>query len=106
MTKSNNTDVIVVNSYINMRTHLAIIYFLISWPIIYLICFVTRQEWFVGYGGYLSSFGGGNGTKNNSSNPSFNNSILSDEGRQNILWVSLLFALLVGLLSYFLLYYF
>lgn len=109
MTKKNlSSEVIVLDrsAFYISKGHLAFLYFLISWPILYLILFVTRQEWFIGYGGYLTSLSGGSGSANNAPNPSFSNTVLSDEGRQNILWVSLLFALLVGLLSYFILYYY
>ena len=101
-------DVVVVksNGVLLSRFHLTFIYVLILWPIIFLICFVTQQEWFIGYQGYLSGFSsGGSGTPNNSPNASFSNAILSDEGRQNILWVSFLFALLAGFFIYYLLYY-
>mgnify|MGYP005999482917 CR=1 FL=1 len=90
-------DVVVVKTdgIFLSRFHLTFIYVLILWPIIFLICFVTQQEWFVGYQGYLTSFpSGGSGRANNSPNASFSNAVLSDEGRQNILWVSFLFALL------------
>ena len=88
------------------RFHLTFIYVLILWPIIFLICFVTQQEWFVGYQGYLTGFSdGGSGSPNNSPNARFSNAILSDEGRQNILWISFLFALLAGFFIYYFLYY-
>lgn len=104
--KNTETEIVVIDRrfYIS-RGHLAFIYFLISWPIIYLLCFVTRQEWFIGYEGYLSTFNGGSGVPNNSPNASLGNTVLSDQGRENILWVSALFALLVGLVAYFALYY-
>lgn len=88
------------------RGHLSFMYVLITWPIIYLLCFVTRPEWIVNYNGYLLTFGGGSGTPNASSNPGFSNTILSDNGRENILWISFLFALLAGLLVYILLGYY
>ncbi len=87
------------------RGHLSFMYVLITWPIIYLLCFVTRPEWIVNYNGYLLRFEGGSGVANASSNPSFSNTILSDNGRENILWISFLFALLVGLLVYILVGY-
>ena len=82
------------------RYHLAFMYVLILWPIIFLACFVTQQEWFVGEDGYLLSFGGATGTPTNSGNLSTSNTLLSDTGRSNILWVSFLFALAAGLLIY------
>tara|TARA_Y100000593_G_C4089938_1_gene228031 strand:- start:106 stop:432 length:327 start_codon:yes stop_codon:yes gene_type:complete len=107
MTKKDTTTevVIIEKGFLMSRGHLAFIYFLISWPIIYLLCFVTRQEWFIGYSGYLTSLTTGSGTPNTAPNASFNNTVLSDQGRENILWVSFLFSLLVGLLAYFILYY-
>ena len=105
--KDITTDVVIIEKgFLMSRGHLAFLYFLISWPIIYLLCFVTRQEWFVGYGGYLSSLTTGSGSPNTAPNASLSNTVLSDEGRSNILWVSFLFALLVGLLAYFILYYY
>tara|TARA_R110001592_G_scaffold18816_11_gene77718 strand:+ start:14298 stop:14624 length:327 start_codon:yes stop_codon:yes gene_type:complete len=104
--KDITTEVVIIEKgFLMSRGHLAFIYFLISWPIIYLLCFVTRQEWFIGYGGYLTSLTTGSGTPNTAPNASFNNTVLSDQGRENILWVSFLFALLIGLLAYFILYY-
>jgi len=106
--KDLTTEVVVLDNpgfYIS-KGHLAFLYFLISWPILFIILFVARQEWFIGYGGYLTSLNGGSGSPNNAPNASFNNSVLSDEGRQNILWVSFLFALLIGLLTYLIFYYF
>ena len=105
--KDITTDVLIIEKgFLMSRGHLAFLYFLISWPIIYLLCFVTRQEWFVGYGGYLSNFTTGSGSPNTAPNASLSNTVLSDQGRSNILWVSFLFALLVGLLAYFILYYY
>ena len=105
--KDITTDVVIIEKgFLMSRGHLAFLYFLISWPIIYLLCFVTRQEWFVGYGGYLSSLTTGSGSPNTAPNASLSNTVLSDQGRENILWVSFLFALLVGLLAYFILYYY
>lgn len=105
--KDISTELIFIDkSFRISRAHLAFIYFLISWPIIYLLCFVTRQDWVIGTQGYLFAFDGGNGTVNTGNNPSFKNSLLSDSGRENILWISALFALLVGFLAYFILYYF
>lgn len=101
------TEVVVIDPGFRIsRSHLAFIYFLISWPIIYLLCYVTRPNWIVSTQGYLINFSLGSGAVNNSENNSFSNSLLSDQGRENILWVSLLFALLVGLIAYLTLYYF
>ena len=88
------------------RWHLSFIYVLISWPIIYLLCYVTRPTWIVSDSGYLLNFTGGSGTPNASANPSFSNTVLSDNGRENILWVSFLFALIVGLFAYILMSYY
>lgn len=105
--KDMTSEVIVVEKGFNIsKGHLAFLYLLISWPIIYILCYVTRQEWFVNYDGYLSTLSGGSGVPVNISNANLNNTVLSDKGRENILWVSFLFALLVGLLVYLFLYYF
>ena len=87
------------------RFHLSFIYTLILWPIVFLACFVTQQEWFVGSDGFLFSFSSASGSSTNSSNLKTKNTLLSDEGRINIFWVSLLLALASGLVIYLLLYY-
>jgi hypothetical protein len=106
--KKNEAEVVIVSTPgIGVsRSHLSFIYFLISWPIVYLLCYVTRPVWIVGDNGYITQLTGGSGTANASPKPSFTNSVLSDAGRENILWVSFLFALLVGLLDYLLLSYY
>ena len=109
--KKNEAEVVIVSTpgtsgMVVSRSHLSFIYFLISWPIIYLLCYVTRPVWIVGDNGYITQLTSGTGTPSVSPNPSFSNSVLSDVGRENILWVSFLFALLVGLLAYLLLTYY
>ena len=106
--KKSETEVVFVKSdgIIISRFHLSFIYILISWPIIYLLCYVTRPTWIVSDSGYITQLTSGSGTANASPNPNFNNSVLSDSGRENILWISFLFALLVGLIMYLLLSYY
>ena len=105
MVKKSSTSqkeiVFISNGGVNIsRYHLTFMYVLILWPIIFLVCFVTQQEWFVGEDGYLFNFGGATGTPTNSGHLSTSNTLLSDTGRANILWVSFLFALAVGLIIY------
>lgn len=106
--KNVTKEVIVVEEthLTSIRTHILILYFLVTWPIIYLICFITRPSWLVGDDGYLANFTGPSGASTNSSNASLSNTILSDQGRENILWVSFLFALLVLLIVYLIMSYF
>ena len=100
-------EIIIVNNggVAISRYHLTFIYVLILWPIIFLICFVTQQEWFVGSDGYLLNFSGATGVSTNSSGLATSNTLLSDAGRSNLLWISLLLALAAGLLIYLLFYY-
>ena len=57
MVKKSSTSqkeiVFISNGGVNIsRYHLTFMYVLILWPIIFLVCFVTQQEWFVGEDGY------------------------------------------------------
>ena len=106
MIKKQKEIVVIEDGVTISRFHLSFMYVLILWPIIFLFCFVTQQEWFVGNDGYLLNFAGATGPSTNSSNLSTSNTLLSDTGRNNILWVSFLFALLGGLVIYFLFYYY
>lgn len=100
-------EIIVIDNGANItRYHLCFMYVLILWPIIFLICFVTQEDWVVGNDGYLLNFNGATGTSTNSANLQTTNTLLSDTGRNNILWVSFLFALLGGLLIYLIFYYY
>lgn len=85
--------------------HLALLWTFVSWPVIYLLFFVSQPAWLLdSVDGYLSGFpstgGNGVGSVLRTGNSSLNNTLLSDRGRQTILWVSFLFALLVGLFVY------
>lgn len=107
-TKNVTKEVIVVEEthLTSIKTHILILYFLVSLPIIYLFCFISRPSWLVGDDGYLANFTGPSGASTNSSNSNLSNTILSDTGRENILWISFLFAILVLLIVYFIMYYF
>ena len=94
------TYYVETNNVMISKYHLSFLYVLVSWPIIYLLIFATQPEWIVGNKGYLSSFAGGAGTPTTNGKANLNNTLLSDTGRENILWVSFLFALLVGLLVF------
>ena len=94
------TYYVETNNVMISKYHLSFLYVLVSWPIIYLLIFVTQPDWIVGNKGYLSAFGGGSGTPTTNGKSGLNNTLLSDSGRENILWVSFLFALLVGLLVF------
>ena len=87
------------------KFHLAFIYTMLSWPIIYILIFVTQPEYLLPNGGYISTFGSGSGTAINTGKGNLNNTLLTDLGRETILWISLLFSLLVGLIVYYLLFY-
>ena len=89
------TDNVIISKY-----HLCFLYVLISWSLIYLFIFVTQPNWVVGDGGYLLSISGGSGVPITNGKSNLSNTLLSDSGRENILWVSFLFALLVGLLIF------
>ena len=93
------------NNVMISKYHLCFLYVLVSWPIIYLLTFITRPDWITGNNGYLNNFGtNGTGTTTTEGKPG-SNTILSDIGRENILWVSFLFALLVGLLVFVFFYF-
>ena len=90
---------------------LALMSVFISWPLIFLFFFVTQPGWLMDpVDGYLSGFpgtgGSGSGSVLKSGNSNLSNTLLSDKGRQTILWVSFLFALLVGLFVYVLTRYY
>jgi hypothetical protein len=106
MIKKQKEIVVIEDGVTISRFHLSFMYVLILWPIIFLLCFVSQQQWFVGDDGYLLNFSGATGSTTNSSNLSTSNTLLSDTGRNNILWVSFLFALLGGLVIYLLFYYY
>lgn len=100
------TYYVETNNVMISKYHLSFLYVLVSWPIIYLLIFATQPEWIVGNKGYLSAFGnGGTGTPTTNGKSGLNNTLLSDTGRENILWVSFLFALLVGLLVFVFFYF-
>jgi len=85
--------------------HLALLWTFVSWPIIFLLFFVSQPAWLMDpVDGYLSGFpntsGSGSGSVLKSGNSNLSNTLLSDKGRQTLLWVSFLFALLVGLFVY------
>ena len=94
------TDNVIISKY-----HLCFLYVLISWSLVFLFIFVTQPGWIVGDGGYLLTFANGTGTPTYEGKASLANTILSDQGRENLLWVSLLFALLVGLLVFVFFYF-
>ena len=96
---------IETNNVMISKYHLCFLYVLISWSLIYLFIFVTQPSWVTGNNGYLNNFGSsGTGTNTSEGKPG-NNTLLSDIGRENILWVSFLFALLVGLLVFIFFYF-
>lgn len=94
------TDNVIISKY-----HLCFLYVLISWSLVFLFIFVTQPGWIIGDGGYLLAFANGTGTPTSEGKASLANTILSDQGRENLLWVSLLFALLVGLLVFVFFYF-
>lgn len=94
------TDNVIISKY-----HLCFLYVLISWSLIFLFIFVTQPGWVVGDGGYLLNFGSGTGTPTSEGKANLSNTILSDSGRENLLWVSFLFSLLVGLLVFVFFYF-
>lgn len=100
MTSDKVTYYVETNNIMISKYHLCFLYVLISWSLIYLFIFVTRPDWIAGDNGYLNNFGtSGTGNSTTEGKPG-NNSLLSSTGRENILWVSFLFALLVGLLIF------
>ena len=96
--------VFISNSTVQIsKWHLSLLYVLITWPIIYLLIFVVQPSWVVTTEGYIDSFTGGQGTPLVNGGGNLSNTLLTDEGRSNILWVSFLFALLVGFVAYLIL---
>jgi len=84
------------------KYQLSLMWTLISWPIIYLLIFVTQPSWILGDGGYLQSFSSTSGTPTTEGKGGNTNTIMSDSGRTNALWVSFLFSLIVGLFAFLL----
>jgi len=100
MTSDKITYYVETNNVMISKYHLCFLYVLISWSLIYLFIFVTQPNWVVGDGGYILSINSGSGVPTTQGKSNLNNTLLSDNGRENILWVSFLFALLVGLLIF------
>ena len=86
---------IETNNVMISKYHLCFLYVLISWSLIYLFIFVTQPNWVTGNNGYLTLILVlvGTGTNTSEGKPG-KNTLLSDIGRENILWVSFLFALI------------
>lgn len=96
-----DTNNVVISKY-----QLIFMYVLIFWALIYIFFYVSQPEWAVSDDGFLLSFGtAGSGTPNSQGQGNLTNTLLSDHGRSNILWVSFLFALLVGLLLYIIFFF-
>lgn len=81
---------------------LCLLVLFISWPILYLLVFTTQPEFILGdTQNFLSDFASGTGTPIVTPNSNLNNTLLSDKGRETVLWVSFLISLLITLLLYF-----
>lgn len=81
--------------------HLCLLILFISWPLIFLFIYTSQPEFILGdTNNFILNFSNGNGTEITQQNGSFQNKILSDKGRQTILWVSFLTSFLVALLFY------
>ena len=88
-------------------SHLALLILFISWPILYLLIFTTQPGFILGdTQNFLTSFGGGgSGTVLTTGSGNLNNTLLSDEGRQTVLWTSFLISLLLTILMYLIFFY-
>jgi len=93
------------NNVMISKYQLIFLYTLIFWALIYIFFFVTQPSWAVTDAGYLLTFANGSGVPNSQGQGNLSNTLLSDEGRSSLLWVSFLFALLVGLLLYLLFFF-
>ena len=87
-------------------SHLALLILFISWPILYLLIFTTQPGFILGdTQNFLTSFEGGSGTVLTTGSGNLNNTLLSDEGRQTVLWTSFLISLLLTILMYLIFFY-
>jgi len=82
----------------------ALLSIFISWPLIYILFFVTQPQWALSNESYMLNFAGGSGVANTNSTSGLSNTILTEEGRSRILWISFLFSLIVFIFVYFLFY--
>jgi hypothetical protein len=88
-------------------SHLALLILFISWPILYLLIFTTQPGFILGdTQNFLNSFGeAGSGTVLTTGSGNLNNTLLSDEGRQTVLWTSFLTSLLLTIIMYLIFFY-
>lgn len=103
MKKEEKTQLLFVLS----PSHLALLILFISWPILYLLIYTTQPDFILGdTKNFLADFGSaGSGTVLTTGSGDLKNTLLSDEGRQTILWVSFLIALLLTILLYLIFFY-
>jgi len=81
---------------------LCLLVLFISWPILYLLVFTTQPEFILGdTQNFLKNFESGSGIPMTTPNGNLSNTLLSDKGRETVLWVSFLISLLITLLLYF-----
>lgn len=78
----------------------------ISWPILYVLIFTTRPKFILGdTDSFVNNINNGSGTVITEPNGNLDNTLLSDKGRQRILWVSFLISFLISLIIYIFLQY-
>ena len=81
---------------------LCLLVLFISWPILYLLVFTTQPDFILGdTQNFLKTFDSGTGNPMVTPHGNLSNTLLSDKGRETVLWVSFLISLLITLLLYF-----
>ena len=81
---------------------LCLLVLFISWPILYVLIFTTQPDFILGdTENFLRHFETGTGAPVTTPNGNLSNTLLSDKGRETVLWVSFLISLLITLLLYF-----
>lgn len=89
-------DDVVITTVGRYKTSLYLTAFLltlfISWPIIYLLFWTYQPKWAFSKDAFIYTFANGSGQANTSDKGNLNNTLLTDKGREQILWISLGFS--------------
>lgn len=85
------------------KIHLVFIYGICFWTLIYILLFIDQPSWLLTNDSFISTFNAGSGTPINTGSGSLTNTLLTTEGKLQILGWSFLFAFVAAILVYFLL---
>ena len=93
--------------YVLTPLHLCLLILFVSWPILYVLIFTTQPDFILGdTQNFLKDFGtNGTGSVIVTGSGNLENTLLSDKGRQTVLWVSFVISLLMSILVYLLTFY-